>query len=89
MLREATRLSRFPLKPCLEGHPLEAARYLARSRLEAQLRELLPQVIQQPDLIPILQDTARRYLQLCTGQPEVRTYRHLLPPSLQSLLKEV
>lgn len=87
--REAGRLIRFPLKTRLEGEPLQAARYLAQQKLEAQLRDLLPQVIQQPELMPILQDTARRYLQLRTGEKEVRAYRHLLPESLGSLLKEV
>ncbi len=87
--REAGRLSRFPLKTRLEGDPLEAARYLAQQKLEAQLRELLPQVIQQPELMPILQDTARRYLQLRTGEKDVRAYRNLLPETLASLLKEV
>ncbi|RDI96362.1 DUF721 domain-containing protein [Meiothermus sp. QL-1] len=87
--REAVRLSRFPLRPRLEGEPLEAARYLARKKLEAQLKELLPQAIRQPELIAILQDTARRYLQLCTGQQEVQAYRHLLPAELASLLKEI
>ncbi len=87
--REAGRLSRFPLKTRLEGDPLEAALYLAQQKLEAQLRELLPQVIQQPELMPILQDTARRYLQLRTGEKDVRAYRHLLPETLVSLLKEV
>lgn len=87
--REAGRLSRFPLKTRLEADPLEAARYLAQQKLEAQLRELLPQVIQQPELMPILQDTARRYLQLRTGEKDVRAYRHLLPETLASLLKEV
>ncbi len=87
--REAGRLTRFPLKPRLEGLALSAARYLAQNKLEAQLRDLLPQVIQQPELIAILQDTARRYLQLRTGDKEVRPYRHLLPPALISLLKEV
>ncbi|GIW25385.1 DUF721 domain-containing protein [Meiothermus sp.] len=87
--REAGRLSRFPLKPRLEGNPLQAARYLAQQKLEAQLRDLLPQVIQQPELMPILQDTARRYLQLRSGEKDVRAYRHLLPETLASLLKEV
>lgn len=87
--REALRLTRFPLKPRLEGHALTAARYLAQSKLEAQLRDLLPQVIQQPELMAILQDTAKRYLQLRTGEKEVRAYRHLLPDTLGSLLKEV
>lgn len=87
--REAGRLTRFPLKTRLEGHPLQAARYLAQQKLEAQLRDLLPQVIQQPELMPILQDTARRYLQLRTGEKEVRAYRNLLPETLRSLLKEV
>jgi hypothetical protein len=87
--REAGRLTRFPLKARLEGHPLQAARYLAQQKLEAQLRDLLPQVIQQPELMPILQDTARRYLQLRTGEKDVRAYRHLLPETLASLLKEV
>ncbi|MCS7068424.1 MAG: DUF721 domain-containing protein [Meiothermus sp.] len=87
--REAGRLSRFPLRARLEGNPLQAARYLAQKRLEAQLRDLLPQVIQQPELMPILQDTARRYLQLRTGEKDVRAYRHLLPETLASLLKEV
>ncbi len=87
--REAVRLTRFPLKTRLEGNPLQAARYLAQQKLEAQMRDLLPQVIRQPELMPILQDTARRYLQLLTGEQEVRTYRHLLPDTLGSLLKEV
>lgn len=87
--REAGRLTRFPLKTRLEGNALNAACYLAQSRLEAQLHDLLPQVIQQPELIAILQDTARRYLQLRTGQKEIRAYRHLLPDTLGSLLKEV
>ncbi len=87
--REAARLARFPLKNRLEGEPLQAARYLAQQKLEAQLRDLLPQVIQQPELMPILQDTARRYLQLRTGEQEVRSHRHLLPDTLASLLKEV
>lgn len=87
--REAVRLTRFPLKNRLEGEPLQAARYLAQQKLEAQLRDLLPQVIQHPELMPILQDTARRYLQLRTGEKEVGTYRRLLPETLASLLKEV
>jgi predicted nucleic acid-binding Zn ribbon protein len=87
--REAGRLTRFPLQTRLEGNALSAARYLAQSRLQAQLHELLPQVIQQPELIAILQDTARRYLQLRTGQKETRPYRNLLPEALKSLLKEV
>lgn len=87
--REAGRLTRFPLKTRLEGTALSAARYLAQNKLEAQLRDLLPQVIQQPELIAILQDTARRYLQLRTGEKEVQAYRHLLPDTLGSLLKEV
>ncbi|GAO76660.1 DUF721 domain-containing protein [Meiothermus ruber] len=87
--REATHLTRFPLRARLEGEPLQAARYLAQQKLEAQLRDLLPQVIQQPELMPILQDTARRYLQLRTGEQEVRSHRHLLPDTLASLLKEV
>lgn len=87
--REAKRLTRFPLRTRLEGDPLQAARYLAQQKLEAQLGELLPQVIQQPELIAILQDTARRYLQLRTGEKEVRAHRHLLPETLGSLLKEV
>jgi len=87
--REAGRLTRFPLRTSLEGEPLQAARYLAQQRLEAQLHNLLPQVIQQPELMPILQDTAKRYLQLRTGEKEVRAHRHLLPPALASLLKEV
>ncbi|WP_299430286.1 DUF721 domain-containing protein [uncultured Meiothermus sp.] len=87
--REAGRLTRYPLKTRLEAHALSAARYLAQTRLEAQLRDLLPQAIQQPELIAILQDTARRYLQLRTGEKEVRAYRHLLPDTLGSLLKEV
>ncbi len=89
VVRESNRLARFPLKTRLEGEPLNAARYLAQSKLEGQLRELLPQAIQQPDLLPILQDTARRYLQLRTGEKHVTAYRQLLPETLQSLLKEV
>ncbi|WP_337868640.1 DUF721 domain-containing protein [Meiothermus sp.] len=87
--REALRLTRFPLKTRLEGHALSAARYLAQSKLEAQLRDLLPHVIQQPELMAILQDTAKRYLQLRTGEKEVRAYRHLLPGTLGALLKEI
>lgn len=89
VVREAGRLTRFPLKSRLEGDPLQAARYLAQSKLEGQLRELLQQTIQQPDLLPILQDTARRYLQLRSGQKQVAAYRSLLPETLQSLLKEL
>ncbi|RIH88593.1 hypothetical protein Mlute_00554 [Meiothermus luteus] len=87
--REAGRLACFPLRPRLEGEPLEAARYLAQQRLLAQLQELLPEVVRNPELIAILQDTARRYLQLRTGQREVRPYRHLLPERVASLLKEI
>jgi predicted nucleic acid-binding Zn ribbon protein len=87
--REARRLTRFPLRTSLEGEPLQAARYLAQQRLEAQLHDLLPQAIRQPELLPILQDTARRYLQLRTGERVVGAYRHLLPEALSSLLKGV
>lgn len=87
--KEAQRLTRKPLASRLEGDPLNAARYLAQARLESQLRELLPQVVKQPELMPLLQDTARRYLQLRTGQKNVTAYRQLLPETLQSLLKEV
>ncbi|MER3481016.1 MAG: DUF721 domain-containing protein [Meiothermus sp.] len=87
--REAGRLTRKPLNPRLEGEPLQAAKYLAQMRLEAQLRELLPQVVKEPNLIVVLQDTARRYLQLCSGQSEVRSYLHLLPETLRQFLKEL
>ncbi|MBF6593432.1 MAG: DUF721 domain-containing protein [Thermaceae bacterium] len=87
--REAVRLARFPLKSRLEGDALQAARYLAQTQLEAQLRDLLPEVVKTPELMPILQDTAGRLLQLQTGERNVMAYRHLLPESLQSLLKEV
>ncbi|ADH62002.1 protein of unknown function DUF721 [Allomeiothermus silvanus DSM 9946] len=87
--REAGRLTRKPLHPRLEGEPLQAAKYLAQMRLEAQLRELLPQVVKEPDLVAVLQDTARRYLQLRSGQSEVRPYLHLLPETLRQFLKEL
>lgn len=87
--KEARRLARRPLNPRLDGDLLLAARYLASRELEAQLRELLPQVVREPQLLPMLQDTARRFLQLQTGQKDVTAYRHLLPETLQSLLKEV
>jgi hypothetical protein len=87
--KEARRLARRPLSPRLEGELLLAARYLAGCELEAQLRGLLPQVVREPQLLPMLQDTARRFLQLQTGQEDVTAYRHLLPETLQSLLKEV
>ncbi|PZA08114.1 MULTISPECIES: DUF721 domain-containing protein [unclassified Meiothermus] len=87
--REASRLIRKPLHPRLEGEPLQAAKYLAQMRLEAQLRELLPQVVKEPHLVAVLQDTARRYLQLRAGQPEVRPYLHLLPETLRQFLKEL
>jgi len=87
--KEARRLVRRPLSPRLDGELLLAARYLASRDLEAQLRELLPQVVREPQLLPMLQDTARRFLQLQTGQKDVTAYRHLLPETLQSLLKEV
>lgn len=87
--REAGRLIRKPLRPRLEGEPLQAAKYLAQMRLEAQLRELLPQVVKEPDLVAVLQDTARRYLQLRSGQPEVRPYLHLLPETLRQFLKDL
>jgi hypothetical protein len=87
--REAARLTRFPLKGRLEGDALQAAKYLAATRLEAQLRDLLPEVVREPSLMPILQDTARRLLQLRTGERNVTHQRHLLPEALQSLLKEV
>ncbi len=87
--KEARRLTRRPLSSRLDGEMLLAARYLAGRDLEAQLRELLPQVVREPQLLPMLQDTARRFLQLQTGQKDVTAYRHLLPETLQSLLKEV
>lgn len=87
--REAVRLTRFPLKARLEGDALQAAKYLATTRLEAQLRDLLPEVVKEPSLMPLLQDTARRYLQLRTGEHDVTARRQLLPEALQSLLKEV
>lgn len=87
--REAGRLARFPLKARLEGDALQAAKYLAGTRLETQLRDLLPETVKNPDLMPILQDTARRFLQLKTGERGVTASRHLLPEALQSLLKEV
>ena len=87
--KEAQRLSRKPLSTRLEGDPLNAAKYLAQARLELQLRDLLPEVVRQPELMPLLQDTARRYLQLRTGQKNVTAYRHWLPETLQSLLKEL
>lgn len=87
--REAGRLTRKPLNPRLEGEPLQAAKYLAQMRLEAQLRELLPQVVKEPDLMMVLQDTARRYLQLRSGHTQVRPYLHLLPETLRQFLKEL
>ena len=87
--REAGRLTRKPLNPRLEGEPLQAAKYLAQMRLEAQLRELLPQVVKEPDLMMVLQDTARRYLQLHSGQADVRPYLHLLPETLRQFLREL
>ncbi|MER3554889.1 MAG: DUF721 domain-containing protein [Meiothermus sp.] len=87
--REAARLTRFPLKGRLEGDALQAARYLAQTRLEAQLRDLLAETIKTPELMPILQDTARRFLQLKTSERSVAAYRHLLPETLQSLLREI
>ena len=87
--REAGRLTRKPLNPRLDGEPLQAAKYLAQMRLEAQLRELLPQVVKEPDLMLVLQDTTRRYLQLRSGQAEVRPYLHLLPETLRQFLKEL
>ncbi|AEB12780.1 DUF721 domain-containing protein [Marinithermus hydrothermalis] len=87
--REAERLTRRPLASRLEGDLEAAARYLATAQLEAQLNELLPQATQQPELLPMLADIARRYLQLRTGQENVTPYRHLLPKPAQHLLKEV
>jgi len=87
--KEAARLMRKPLVHRLEGDPLNAARYLAQTRLEAQMRDLLPEVVKQPELVPLLQDIARRYLQLRTGEKNVSALRHLLPSTLQSLLREV
>lgn len=89
VLNEAKRLLRHPLKPRLEGEPLSAARYIAQGRLEAQMRDLLPEVVQHSELFPVLQDTARRYLQLRTGEKDVTKHRALLPPTLQSLLREL
>lgn len=87
--KEARHLTRRPLSSRLDGELRLAARYLAERELEAQWRELLPQVVRDPQLLPMLQDTARRFLQLQTGQKDVTAYRHLLPETLQSLLKEV
>ena len=89
VLNEAKRLVRSPLSYRLEGEALSAAKYLAQQKLEAQMRDLLPQVIQQSELIPMLQDIARRYLQLRTGDKSVSSQRKLLPETLQSLLKEI
>jgi predicted nucleic acid-binding Zn ribbon protein len=85
--REANRLTRFPLKPRLEGDALAAAKYLALGQLQEQMNALMLEVIKQPELVLILQDTARRYLQLRTGQPQVAEHFHLLPPALQSFIK--
>jgi hypothetical protein len=89
VLNEAKRLLRNPLKSRLEGEPLSAARYIAQGKLESQMRELLPEVVQHSELFPVLQDTARRYLQLRTGEKNVSSYRNLLPETLRSLLKEL
>lgn len=87
--READRLTRRPLASSFEGELLQAAKYLAAAGLEAQLRELMPQVVKEPALMAVLQDTARRYLQLSTGQKEVKGYLRLLPDTLRSLIKEL
>ncbi|MCL5965003.1 MAG: hypothetical protein M1369_04370, partial [Deinococcus sp.] len=78
-----------PLASNFEGELLQAAKYLAAAGLEAQLRELMPQVVKEPALMAVLQDTARRYLQLSTGQKEVKGYLRLLPDTLRSLIKEL
>lgn len=87
--KEGQRLKRRPLAQRLEGEPLLAAKYLARTGLEAELRDLLPQIIKEPSLMPILQDTAKRYLQLLTGEKSIGKHRNLLPESLRQFLKEI
>jgi hypothetical protein len=87
--KEGQRLKRRPLSERLEGQPLLAAKYLARTGLEAELRDLLPQVVKEPSLMPILQDTAKRYLQLLSGEKSIAKHRNLLPENLRQFLKEI
>jgi hypothetical protein len=87
--KEGQRLKRRPLGGRLEGEPLLAAKYLARTSLEAELRDLLPQIIKEPSLMPMLQDTGKRYLQLLTGEKNVGQHRNLLPENLRQFLREI
>lgn len=80
--REAQRLVHRPGRRQLEEDALRAACYLAGQTLLQQMDQLLPQVVRQPELMPLLQDQARRYLELLEqpgnlGQLPERV-RHLL-----------
>lgn len=87
--REANRLRRKPLQSRLGGELLGAARHLATEHLQAEMTELLPEVVRNPELLPLLQDVAKRYLQLRSGQSEVSTLLALLPNQVRHLLKSL
>lgn len=86
---EALRLRRKPLKPRLEGDLKDAALYLARMHLEAEMNALLPAAVQNSELVALLGDVATRYLQLLSGQKDVSRLLNNLPVSISSLLKEI
>ncbi len=87
VVNEAKRLVSFPLRPRLEGEALLCAKHLAERKLKEQVDELLLMVIQEPLLLPALEDCSRRLLQLRTGKEIVTEAFGSLSPSLQSLLK--
>lgn len=83
--REAQRLVHRPQRRQLEEDALRAARHLAGQTLLEQMDQLLPQVVRQPELLPLLQDQARRYLCLL----EQPTALGLLPQRVRYLLKSL
>nr|WP_188845702.1 DciA family protein [Thermus composti] len=75
--KEAERLYRG--RPSrLSGEPLAAARHLAREKLLTEMRELYPEALREPSLIPLLKDLAQRFQKLFPQEA--------LPEGVRSLL---
>lgn len=84
--KEAERLARNPVRHHLEGELGQAARYLALQKLRTDLEELLPSALNDPSLLPLLRDLAKRYLSLKGPDPLDPLP---LPPALHSLLADL
>ena len=87
--RAARELEKNPLAEPLAGDLLAAARWLASERLQEQIEDLTPQVINDQRLMLLLEDRVRRFVALPVLRENPRQRLARLPNATRSLVKNV